>query len=113
MTNIKEQKRIRRHTKIRSTLSGTAETPRVTVSKSNKDLFVQIIDDVTEKTLFSISTKSLKGTKTEQAEEAGKKLGEKAKKAGVEKVVFDRAGNLYAGRVAKLADGLREAGLKF
>lgn len=111
--NLKEQKRIRRHKRVRSTLSGTAEIPRITVSKSNKDLFVQIIDDVAEKTLFSISTKTLKGTKIEQASEAGKKLGEEAKKAGVGKVVFDRAGNLYAGRVAKLADGLRESGLKF
>ena len=111
--NLKEQKRIRRHKRVRSTLSGTAEAPRVTVSKSNRDLFVQIIDDVAEKTLVSISTKSLKGTKTEQATEAGKKLGEVAKKAGIEKVVFDRAGNLYTGRIAALADGLREAGLKF
>ena len=111
--DLKEQKRIRRHAKIRSTLSGTAETPRVTVSKSNTNLFVQIIDDVAEKTLFSVSTSSFKGTKTEQAKEAGKKLGEEAKKSGIEKVVFDRAGNLYTGRIKELADTLREAGLKF
>jgi len=113
MSNIKEQKRERRHKRIRSTLSGTAETPRVNVSKSLTGLFIQVIDDAAEKTLFSISTKGLKGNKTEQAGEAGKKLGEEVKKAGVKKVVFDRGGNLYAGRIQALADGLREAGLKF
>jgi large subunit ribosomal protein L18 len=111
--NLKEEKRIRRHKRIRSTISGTAEIPRVTVSKSNIDLFVQIIDDVAEKTLASISTKTFKGKKTEQSREAGKQLGETAKKAGIEKVVFDRAGNLFTGRVKELAEGLREAGLKF
>ena len=113
MTNIKEEKRIRRHKRIRSTLSGTAETPRVNVSKSLTGLFVQVIDDVEGKTLFSISTKTLSGTKTEQAKEAGKKLGEEVKKAGIEKIVFDRGGNLYTGRVAAVAEGLREAGLVF
>jgi large subunit ribosomal protein L18 len=113
MTNIKEQKRERRHKKIRSTLSGTAETPRINVSKSLTGLFVQVIDDVAEKTLFSISTKGEKGNKTEQSSAAGKKLGEEIKKSGIEKVVFDRGGNLYAGRIQALADGLREAGLKF
>ncbi|HIP21459.1 MAG TPA: 50S ribosomal protein L18 [Candidatus Pacebacteria bacterium] len=111
--DLKTEKRIRRHRKIRSTLSGTAETPRIVVSKSNKDLFVQVIDDVTEKTLFSISTIALKGTKTEQAKEAGKKLGEEVKKSGIEKIVFDRGGYLYTGRIKELADSLRESGLKF
>ena len=111
--DLKTEKRIRRHRKIRSTLSGTAETPRIVVSKSNKDLFVQVIDDVAEKTLFSISTISLKGTKTEQAKEAGKKLGEEVKKNGIEKIVFDRGGYLYTGRIKELADSLRESGLKF
>ena len=113
MTNIKEEKRIRRHKKIRSTLSGTAEIPRVNVSKSLTNLFVQVIDDVEGKTLFSISTKAFKGKKVEQATEAGKKLGEEVKKSGIEKVVFDRGGNIYTGRIAALAEGMREAGLKF
>ena len=65
MTNLKELKRVRRHRKIRSTLSGTAERPRVVVSKSNTSLFVQAIDDVAAKTLFSVSTKGLNGNKTE------------------------------------------------
>ncbi len=113
MKNIKEEKRIRRHKRIRSTLSGTAEIPRVNVSKSLRGLFVQVIDDTEGKTLFSISTKGLKGTKVEQAKEAGKKLGEEVKKGGIEKIVFDRGGNIYTGRVAALAEGLRETGLKF
>ena len=80
MTNIKEQKRIRRHKKIRSTVSGTAEIPRVVVSKSNTNLFIQVIDDTLSTTLFSISTNKLKGTKKEQAKEVGKKIGEEIKK---------------------------------
>ena len=113
MTNLKELKRVRRHKKIRSTLSGTAERPRVVVSKSNTSLFVQAIDDVAAKTLFSVSTKGLNGNKTEQAKEAGKKLGEEIKKAGIESIVFDRGGNLYTGRIQAFADAMREAGLKF
>ncbi|EFK97049.1 Ribosomal protein L18/L5 [sediment metagenome] len=84
--NLKEEKRIRRHKRIRSTISGTASIPRVTVSKSNTDLFVQIIDDVDSKTLVSISTKTFKGKKTEQSREAGKQLGEKAKKLVLKKL---------------------------
>ena len=111
--NTKEQKRIRRHKKIRSTLSGTAIVPRVNISKSLKGIFAQAIDDVEEKTLFSVSTKGQKGNKVEQSAEAGKKMGEEIKKAGIEKIVFDRGGYIYTGRVAAFADGLREAGLKF
>ena len=113
MKNIKELKRVRRHKKIRSTLSGTASIPRVNISKSLRGIFAQTIDDVEEKTLFSISTRGLKGNKVEQSKEAGKKLGEKMKKAGIEKIVFDRGGYIYTGRVAAFAEGLREAGLKF
>lgn len=113
MSNLKELKRVRRHKRIRSTLSGTAERPRVVVSKSNTGLFVQAIDDTEAKTLFSVSTKGLKGNKTEQSKEAGKKLGEEIKKSGVESIVFDRGGYLYTGRIKELADSLRETGLKF
>ncbi len=113
MSNLKELKRVRRHKKIRSTLSGTAETPRVVVSKSNTGLFVQAIDDVSAKTLFSVSTKGLTGNKTEQSKEAGKKLAEEIKKASIEKIVFDRGGYLYTGRIKEFANAMREAGLKF
>ena len=111
--SLKEEKRIRRHRRVRSRISGTPERPRVSVSKSNTNLFVQIIDDVKGHTLLSISTKKFEGNKSEQAFEAGKKLAEEAKKAGISKVVFDRGGNLYTGRVQKLAEGLREGGLEF
>ena len=113
MKNIKELKRVRRHKKIRSTLSGTETRPRVVVSKSNTNLFVQAIDDVAEKTLFSISTKSLTGKKIEQAAEAGKKFAELMKKGGIKEIVFDRAGNIYTGRIKALAEGIREGGIKF
>jgi len=113
MKNLKQEKRIRRHKRIRSTLSGTAETPRVSVFKSNTGLFVQVIDDVAEKTLMSISTKGQDGkTKVEKSAAAGEKLAEEMKKAKITKGVFDRGGNLYTGRVAAFAEGLRKGGLK-
>ena len=98
---------------IRKKVSGTSERPRLAVFRSNKEIYAQIIDDVTGTTLTSASSSEAKGNKTEQAAVAGKLIADNAKKAGVESVVFDRGGFLYHGRVKALADSAREAGLKF
>jgi large subunit ribosomal protein L18 len=102
---------------VRGRVTGTADRPRLAVFRSNKGIYAQAVDDSTGKTLASATwmqlPKSFKGNKTEQASAVGKLLAEKAKKAGLESVVFDRAGYLYHGRVKALADGAREGGLKF
>ena len=112
--------RLRRHNRVRKLVSGTAETPRMSVYRSTKNIYVQLIDDVNGLTLASASTleKAVKEqiagkTKTEAAKIVGQIAGERAKKKGIEAVVFDRGGYLYTGRVQSLADGAREAGLKF
>lgn len=97
---------------------GTAERPRISVFRSNKEIYAQIIDDSKGITLLSASSRekalsSISGTKTEVATAVGKALAEKATKAGIESVVFDRNGYLYHGRVKALAEGAREGGLKF
>ena len=100
---------------IRRRISGTADRPRVSVFKSNKAIYAQLIDDVNGKTLASASTKEIgkEGLNVEIAKEVGKKLAENAKGAGIETVIFDRAGYKYHGRVKSLAEGAREGGLKF
>ncbi len=100
---------------IRKKIAGSAELPRLSVFRSNKAIYAQLIDDVEGKTLASANSikGGFSGTKTEQAFEVGKALAEKAKAAGIENCVFDRGGYLYHGRVKSLADGAREAGLKF
>ena len=102
---------------IRKKVSGTSARPRLAVFRSNKEIYAQIIDDVTGTTLASASSSSssseAKGNKTEQAAVAGKLIADNAKKAGVESVVFDRGGFLYHGRVKALADSAREEGLNF
>ena len=102
----------------RKVSTGTAERPRLSVFRSNNEIYAQLIDDVKGITLASASSKdkdmaSAKGNKTEIAALVGKAIAEKSKKAGIEKVAFDRGGNLYHGRVKSLAEGAREAGLKF
>lgn len=111
----KEQKRIRIKRRVRGKISGSAELPRLSVYKSNKEIYAQLIDDKEGKTLASASSRALnaKGTKTEVSTEVGKAIAEKAKSAGIESVVFDRNGFVYHGRVKALADGAREGGLKF
>ena len=113
--NIKAVKRIRRHAKIRTRVSGTAETPRLAVFRSNKFIYAQLIDDDKNVTIASVSTGSIKGkaTKVSSATDAGKAIAEKAKAAKVVKVVFDRGGFAFKGRVKALADGAREGGLSF
>jgi large subunit ribosomal protein L18 len=107
--------RDRRHRRVRKKVRGTAARPRLTVFRSNKHVYAQIIDDVSGVTLASASTveKSFGSTTStvDAAKKVGKLVGERAKSAGVETVVFDRGGNRYHGRVAGIADGAREAGL--
>lgn len=103
--------------RIRKKVSGTSLVPRLSVFRSNKQIYAQVIDDTTGKTLASagsFSNKSAQGiAKIEQAGVVGKEIAEKAIKAGIEAVVFDRNGYLYHGRVKQLADSAREGGLKF
>jgi len=105
----------RRHRRVRKKVRGTAVRPRLTVFRSNKHIYAQVIDDVSGVTLASASTveKSFGSTTStvDAAKKVGKLVGERAKGAGVETVVFDRGGNRYHGRVAGIADGAREAGL--
>ena len=113
--NIKREARIRRHARVRKTVSGTKEMPRLNVFRSNKAIYAQVIDDVAGTTLVSSSSLELKiknGGNIEAAKAVGKDVAEKCKKAKINKVVFDRGGYLYHGRVAALADSAREAGLE-
>lgn len=112
--NSKTEQRTRRHSRIRAKVSGTKEMPRLSVFKSNKHISAQIIDDTTSHTLVSSHSKLVKGkTLLEKSSLVGKDLAEKAKTLKVSKVVFDRGGFKYVGCVKALADGAREAGLKF
>ena len=114
MTTTKTTKRIRRHARVRSQVSGTAERPRLSVYRSNRYLTAQLIDDVAAHTLAAVSTKGGSGkTFTDRASEAGKQMAELAKKAGVTDIVFDRGGFRYTGRVRAFAEGAREGGLNF
>ncbi|MDH2389556.1 50S ribosomal protein L18 [Streptomyces sp. HNM0663] len=108
----------RRHIRIRKQVSGTAERPRLVVTRSNRGITAQVIDDIKGHTLASAShldasIRGGEGDKSEKAKQVGALVAERAKAAGVEAVVFDRGGNKYAGRIAVLADAAREAGLKF
>ena len=111
----KIERRLKIKQRIRTKVFGTAERPRLTVFRSNSQIYAQIIDDTKGTTLASASSLAIKDkvTKTEKAAVVGMAIAEAAKKAGVETVVFDRNGYLYHGRVKQLADAAREAGLKF
>jgi large subunit ribosomal protein L18 len=112
----KPQARLRRHKRVRGKVSGTAERPRLVVTRSNRGIVGQLVDDASGRTVASASwlqVKSFKGNKTAQAAEVGKLLAQKAKDAKVDGAVFDRGGYLYHGRVKALADAAREGGLKF
>ena len=117
MALTKAGRRQRIKYRIRKRLSGSEARPRMTVYRSNKQIYVQLVDDVTGMTLASASSKekdiaSQKGNKIDQAKLVGKRIAEKAKEKGIETVVFDRNGFLYHGRVKNLADAARESGLK-
>ena len=116
----KNEVRKAKHTRIRFTLKGTSDMPRLNVYRSTSEIYAQIIDDKAGKTLCSATSKdkalakAVEGkTKTEQAYEVGRAIAEKAVKLGIKKVVFDRGGYIYTGRVQKLAEGARSAGLEF
>lgn len=114
MLATKEQKINRRHKKIRARVSGTAVKPRLAVSKSNKNIIAQLIDDEKSETLAYVWTKGMTGkTLKDRSIEVGKKIAELAKTKKIEEVVFDRGGFLFAGNIKALADSAREAGLKF
>jgi large subunit ribosomal protein L18 len=116
----KNKARLKRHLRVRKKIQGTAERPRLNIFRSSKHVYAQLIDDVLGVTIASASTqdKELKdgignGGNTEAARKVGSLIAERAKKSGIEKVVFDRGGYLYHGRVQALADAAREAGLEF
>ena len=117
MALTKAERRQRIKYRIRKRLSGSSERPRMTVYRSNKQIYVQLVDDVSGQTLVSASSKekeiaSQKVNKIDQAKLVGKRIAEKAKEKGINTVVFDRNGYLYHGRVKNLADAARESGLK-
>jgi large subunit ribosomal protein L18 len=120
MAKNKEDKRVRRKHSIRKKVNGTPERPRLSVFRSAKHIYVQVVDDVAKRTLVTASTldeaiiKEIGGLKkTERAKKIGAAIAEKCKAKGIDKVVFDRNGYIYHGRVQALADAAREAGLKF
>jgi len=115
-TAARQKSRLRRQIRIRKKVSGTAERPRLVVTRSSKHISAQVVDDLVGKTLVAASTmegdlRSFSGDKTAKAKKVGELVAERAKAAGIEGVVFDRAGNKYHGRIAALADGAREGGL--
>jgi large subunit ribosomal protein L18 len=118
MALTKNEKRLRIKSRIRKVVSGTEARPRLAVFRSNKDIYAQVIDDVSGKTLAAASSRdkdvvATKGNKTEMATLVGKVVAERAVKAGINTISFDRGGYQYHGRVKSLAEGAREGGLKF
>ena len=118
--NDKNKNRVERHKRVRKKISGTPEKPRLNVYKSNTNIYAQIIDDTEGKTLVQASSidKELKetlksGGNMETAKAVGSLIGKRAKEKGIEKVVFDRSGYLYHGKIKELGDAAREAGLEF
>jgi len=110
----REQQRFRRHLRVRKKVMGTAERPRLVIFRSLKHITAQLVDDVTRRTLATVSSTDLEtGKKTQKSLEVGKRIAARAKDAGITKVVFDRAGYKYHGRVKAVADGAREGGLEF
>jgi len=117
-TAARVKSRLRRQVRGRKKVAGTAERPRLVVTRSSKHISAQVVDDLVGKTLASASTmeadvRGTDGDKTAKAKQVGALVAERAKSAGIDGVVFDRAGNKYHGRIAALADGAREGGLSF
>ena len=117
-TSSRIRSRLKRQVRGRKKVSGTSERPRLVVTRSAKHISVQVVDDLVGKTLAQASTmeadvRAVTGGKTEKAKKVGELVAQRAKAAGIEGVVFDRAGNKYHGRVAALADAAREGGLTF
>jgi large subunit ribosomal protein L18 len=109
----RSEKRFRRHLRVRKSVQGTTERPRLVVFRSLKHIYAQIVDDQSARTLMTVSSEKLEGRKTEKSTEVGKLIASRAKEAGITQVVFDRAGYQYHGRVKAVADGAREGGLEF
>ena len=105
--------RVRRHLRVRHKVQGTAERPRLVVFRSLKHITAQLVDDVQGRTLFTVTDTKFDGKKSEKSAQVGKLVAERAKEAGITRVVFDRAGYQYHGRVKAVADGAREGGLEF
>ena len=118
ISTARRTSRLRRHNRLRKRVGGTPERPRLVVKRSSRHIHVQLVDDTAGRTLASASTmdaslRGAEGDKSALARKVGELVAERAKSAGVDGVVFDRAGNKYHGRVAALADGAREGGLAF
>ena len=111
----KNKARLKRHTRVRSKISGTAECPRLNVFRSSKNIYAQVIDDINGVTLVAASTLELEGNggNKEAAFKVGEAIAKKAADKGITEVVFDRGGYIYHGRVKELAEGARQGGLKF
>lgn len=111
----KREGRLRRHNRVRAKVSGTAEVPRLNVFRSNRALYIQLIDDVSGRTIASVTDAEVKAgkTKVEKAKEAGKIIAGKAAEKNIKKAVFDRGGYQYHGRTQAVAEGAREGGLEF
>ncbi|HVZ76468.1 MAG TPA: 50S ribosomal protein L18 [Gemmatimonadaceae bacterium] len=108
------EKRVRRHLRVRKKVTGTAERPRLVVFRSLKHIYAQLVDDVAQRTLLTVSSQTVgDGKKSEKSVAVGKAVAERAKAAGITRVVFDRAGYKYHGRVKAVAEGAREGGLEF
>ncbi|MDO8500686.1 MAG: 50S ribosomal protein L18 [Gemmatimonadaceae bacterium] len=112
-TKSRDSLRTRRHFRVRKKVNGTSERPRLVIYRSLKHIYAQLVDDVSQRTLMTVTDSGLEGKKTEKSAEVGKRIAQKAKEAGVTKVVFDRGGYKYHGRVKAVADGAREGGLEF
>jgi large subunit ribosomal protein L18 len=116
--NRKAYRRYRIKMRIRKVISGTPDKPRLTVFRSNKEIYAQLIDDLDGRTLVAANSREKgigekTGTKTDKAKQVGQLIAERAKESGIEQVVFDRNGYLYHGRIKALAEAAREGGLKF
>jgi len=110
----REERRYRRHLRVRKKVHGSADRPRLVIFRSDKHIYAQLVDDVAGRTLATASSLKLsEGKKAEKAAEVGKQLAAAGKQAGITSVVFDRAGYRYHGRVKAVADGAREGGLEF
>jgi large subunit ribosomal protein L18 len=107
------EKRTRRHLRVRNKISGTPERPRLVVFRSLKHVTAQLVDDTQGRTILTVTDNAFEGKKSEKSTQVGKLVAERAKAAGITRVVFDRAGYQYHGRVKAVADGAREGGLEF
>ncbi len=113
MKRTKKQSRQRIHLRVRKKVSGTGDRPRLSVFRSNKSIYCQVIDDLTGTTVASANSTGTTGTKIEQAMQVGRMIAERVQAVGITSIVFDRSGYLYHGRIKSLAEGAREGGLIF